>query len=172
MIGRKCKYKSISLLLAALLLLTSCGSETENAAQSQPEQAQPAVTEQDAGSEQGTEPEPEQEPKLEPEPELEPDQEPWPWSTYDSSDEPKEPSAVPAAKATRLRIHIVDNGSDAINITVPLAAASLLSGLSNMVAGYTEGINLDGLVELVKDAEPGMLIDIDDGLDSVHISLE
>ena len=101
-----------------------------------------------------------------------PDQEPWPWSTYYSSDEPKEPSAVPAAKATRLRIHIVDNGSDAINITVPLAAASLLSGLSNMVAGYTEGINLDGLVELVKDAEPGMLIDIDDGMDSVHISLE
>ena len=116
------------------------------------------------------EPEPEPEPELEPEPE--PDQEPWPWSTYYSSDEPKEPSAVPAAKAPRLRIHIVDNGSDAINITVPLAAASLLSGLSNMVAGYTEGINLDGLVELVKDAEPGMLIDIDDGLDSVHISLE
>ena len=57
MIGRKCKHKSISLILAALLLLTSCGSETENAAQSQPEQAQSAVTEPNAGSEQDAEPE-------------------------------------------------------------------------------------------------------------------
>ena len=50
MIGRKCKYKSISLILAALLLLTSCGSETENAAPPEPEQAQSAVTEPNAGT--------------------------------------------------------------------------------------------------------------------------
>ena len=31
MIGRKCKHKSISLLLAALLLLTSCGSASDKA---------------------------------------------------------------------------------------------------------------------------------------------
>lgn len=57
MIGRKCKYKCLSLLLAALLLLASCGSGTENAAQSGPEQAQSAVNEPNAGSEQGAEPE-------------------------------------------------------------------------------------------------------------------
>ncbi|MBR4206476.1 MAG: hypothetical protein IKQ92_13470 [Clostridia bacterium] len=61
MTGRKCKNlnKSISLLLALLLLFVSCGSKTENAAQSGPEPAQSAATEPNAGAEPAPESEPE-----------------------------------------------------------------------------------------------------------------
>ena len=54
MIGKKCRNKSISLLLAALLLLASCGSQTENAAPPEPEQEQseePEETEAEEPSE-------------------------------------------------------------------------------------------------------------------------
>ncbi|MBQ3859587.1 MAG: hypothetical protein II779_03595, partial [Clostridia bacterium] len=70
MIGRKCKEKTIFLLLAALLLLASCGSKTDNVAQSVPEPAQPAETGPSAGSEQGAEPEQEQIEKEPDEPEI------------------------------------------------------------------------------------------------------
>lgn len=112
--------------------------------------ARPAV-------EPAAEPEPESEP--EPEPELEPESE-------------SEPNLDSASYATNLHIHIVDKGREAINLRIPLAAAGALRGISGLVAGYTEGVDIMGLVDMVQSAAPGTLIDIDDGGDRVTISLE
>lgn len=103
------------------------------------------------------EPEPESEP--EPEPELEPESE-------------SEPNLDSVPYATNLRIHIVDKGREAINLRIPLTAAGALRGISGLVAGYTEGVDIMGLVDMVQSAAPGTLIDIDDGGDRVTISLE
>ncbi len=107
--------------------------------------------------EPAAEPEPESEP--EPEPELEPESE-------------SEPNLDSVPYATNLRIHIVDKGREAINLRIPLAAAGALRGISGLVAGYTEGVDIMGLVDMVQSAAPGTLIDIDDGGDRVTISLE
>jgi hypothetical protein len=47
-----------------------------------------------------------------------------------------------------------------------------LRGISGLVAGYTEGVDIMGLVDMVQSAAPGTLIDVDDGDDRVTISLE
>ncbi len=107
--------------------------------------------------EPAAEPEPESEP--EPEPELEPESE-------------SEPNLDSVPYATNLRIHIVDKGHEAINLRIPLAAAGALRGISGLVAGYTEDVDIMGLVDMVQSAAPGTLIDIDDGGDRVTISLE
>ena len=107
-------------------------------------------------------PQPEPEPEPEPEPLPEPEPEP----------EPEAYEPVPAGHATCLRIHIIEKGHDAINLRIPLAAASALSSFPGLIAGYTAGIDLDGLVSMVEGAAPGTLIDIDDGEDRVVITLE
>ena len=103
--------------------------------------------------------EPELESEPEPEPELEPESE-------------SEPNLDSVPYATNLRIHIVDKGHEAINLRIPLAAAGALRGISGLVAGYTEGVDIMGLVDMVQSAAPGTLIDIDDGGDRMTISLE
>ena len=111
------------------------------------------------------------EPAAEPEPESEPEPEPEPDPELEPESE-SEPNLDSVPYATNLRIHIVDKGREAINLRIPLAAAGALRGISGLVAGYTEGVDIMGLVDMVQSAAPGTLIDIDDGDDRVTISLE
>ena len=99
-----------------------------------------------------------------PEPEPEPEPEPLP--------EPETFEPVPAGRAVCLRIHIIEKGHDAINLRIPLAAASALSSFPGLIAGYTAGIDLGELASMVEGAAPGTLVDIDDGDDRVVITLE
>ena len=99
-----------------------------------------------------------------PEPEPEPEPEPLP--------EPETFEPVPAGRAICLHIHIIEKGHDAINLRIPLAAASALSSFPGLIAGYTAGIDLGELASMVEGAVPGTLVDIDDGDDRVVITLE
>ena len=106
------------------------------------------------------EPEPEVVAEAEPEPESEPEPEPEPEPTLD-------------APATRIRLHVVQHGRDAINISIPLTAARLVSNVASyMPDRLVEGVDLLGLAANAQGAGKGTLVDIDDGHDRVTITLE
>ena len=124
------------------------------------------------------EPEPEVVPEPEPEPELEPEPEPEPESKPEPEPEP-EPDPVfeedlgIEAPATRIRIHVIQHGRDAINITVPLGLARLVSNVASyMPDRLIEGVDLIGFAMNAEGAGKGTLVDIDDGSDRVIITLE
>lgn len=101
----------------------------------------------------------------EPEPELAPVPAP-------ASEPEPETGPVAAGKATHVRIHITEDGRDAVNIAVPLMAANTLASIAGIVPGIASNIDLKGLAGIAQDAEPGTLVDIDDDKDRITITLE
>ena len=109
-----------------------------------------------------TEPEPafEQEPVSEPEPELEPEAE-------------LDEQIGASETATRIRLHIVRGGRDAVNLSIPLAAARLVSNVASYIPDrIIDGVDLLGLALSAQNASKGTLVDVDDGNDRVIITLE
>ena len=103
-----------------------------------------------------------------PEPVVEPEPEP----KVVAEAEP-EPEPTLDAPATRIRLHVVQHGRDAINITIPLTAARLVSNVASyMPDRLIEGVYLLGLAANAQGAGKGTLVDIDDGHDHVIITLE
>ena len=116
------------------------------------------------------EPEPEPVPEPNPEPEPEPEPEPIP-----------EPDPIPDSKtsldtngpATHIHLHITQKGREAVNLSVPLGVARLLSNVASyMPARLIDGVDLIGLAKNAEGIGKGTLVDIDDGNDRVHITLE
>lgn len=111
-----------------------------------------------------TEPAPEPEPEPEAEPEPEPEPEPAP-----ELDEQIGASET----ATRIRLHIVRGGRDAVNLSIPLAAARLVSNVASYIPDrIIDGVDLLGLALSAQNASKGTLVDVDDGNDRVIITLE
>ncbi len=110
--------------------------------------------------------EPEPKPMPEPEPELEPELEPAP--------EPQpEPQFDTDGPAVRIRLHVIRNGHDAVNIAIPLAAARLVSNVASYIPErIIEGVDLIGFALSAQNAGKGTLVDVDDGTDRVIITLE
>lgn len=113
------------------------------------------------------EPEPEPEPDPEPAPQPEPEPEPQPEPT-------PEPEKLDInAPATCVRIHVIRSGKDAVNLTIPLVAARLISNVASyMPERLIDGIDLTSIVKSVQGAGRGTLVNVDDGNDHVIITLE
>lgn len=109
-----------------------------------------------------------------PKEDLTPKAEPMPEVAEEPEAEAEEPSGDDIdLPATRLRLHVIQGGRDAVNIAVPLAAARFLSN----IAGYMpdrliEGVDLASFVEGIRGAGKGTLVNADDGHDRVIITLE
>lgn len=107
-------------------------------------------------------PEPKPEPEAEPEPEPEPEPAPEPDEQIGASE-----------TATRIRLHIVRGGRDAVNLSIPLAAARLVSNVASYIPDrIIDGVDLLGLALSAQNASKGTLVDVDDGNDRVIITLE
>lgn len=113
------------------------------------------------------EPDPEPEPAPQPEPVPEPAPEPTPEPTL-------EPEKLDInAPATYVRIHVIRSGKDAVNLTIPLVAARLISNVASyMPERLIDGIDLASIVKSVQGAGRGTLVNVDDGSDRVVITLE
>lgn len=117
-----------------------------------------------------TEPMPEPVPESEPEPELEPQPEPEPEPAPEPQPEPQFDTDGPAV---RIRLHVIRNGHDAVNIAIPLAAARLVSNVASYIPErIIEGVDLIGFALSAQNAGKGTLVDVDDGTDRVIITLE
>ena len=113
-------------------------------------------------------PEPEPEPDPEPEPEPEPDPEPEP----EPEPEPVQVTDIDAP-ASRIRIHVMREGRDAVNLSIPLVAARLIANVTRYFPDrLTEGVDIPSLFQNAQSAGKGTLIDVDDGGDHVTITLE
>jgi len=117
---------------------------------------------------------PEFEPTSKPEPELSPEPEP-------TSEPEPEPGPVPNAAAaldidqpaTRIRIRVIRDEKDAVNLTIPLAAARLVANVASYFpARLVEGIDITSLSQSFQNAGKGTLIDVNDGPEHVLITLE
>ncbi len=116
------------------------------------------------------EPEPMTEPMPEPVPELEPQPEPEPEPAPEPQPEPQFDTDGPAV---RIRLHVIRNGHDAVNIAIPLAAARLVSNVASYIPErIIEGVDLIGFALSAQNAGKGTLVDVDDGTDRVIITLE
>ena len=129
---------------------------------------------------------PAMEPETTPEPEAAPEPEPAPEPEAvlepESTPEPEAapaPEAVPEKEldtdgpATHIRLRVIRAGRDAVNLTIPLAAARLVSN----VAAYfperlIEGVDIAGIFQSAQNAGKGTLVDVDDDNDHVIITLE
>lgn len=114
----------------------------------------------------------ESEHEFEPAPVVEPEPEPEP--TPEPESEPNAAAALDIDQpATRIRIRVIRDEKDAVNLTIPLAAARLVAN----VAGYfparlVEGIDITSLSQSFQNAGKGTLIDVCDGPEHVIITLE
>ena len=119
-----------------------------------------------------TEPEPVPESVPEPEsmPAPEPEPEPKPEST--STPEPQEELDLDGP-ASRIRLRVIRAGHDAVNLTIPLAAARLISNVTSYFPEQLiEGVDIAGIFQGAQNAGKGTLIDVDDNNDHVIITLE
>ena len=127
-----------------------------------------------------TAPAPAPEPTLEPEPEFtttsEPD--PEPESTLEPDPEPT-PQPEPEREtdidgpASHIRLRVIRAGRDAVNLTIPLAAARLVSNVASYFPErLIEGVDIAGLFQGAQNACKGTLVDVDDDHDHVIITLE
>ncbi|MDO5119044.1 MAG: helix-turn-helix transcriptional regulator [Coriobacteriales bacterium] len=102
------------------------------------------------------------EPEPQPEPEPEPAPEPQPEPQFDTD-----------GPAVRIRLHVIRNGHDAVNIAIPLAAARLVSNVASYIPErIIERVDLIGFALSAQNAGKGTLVDVDDGTDRVIITLE
>ena len=77
------------------------------------------------------------------------------------------------APASRIRIHVMREGRDAVNLSIPLVAARLIANVTRYFPDrLTEGVDIPSLFQNVQSAGKGTLIDVDDGGDHVTITLE
>ena len=116
------------------------------------------------------EPEPEQEPESAPEPEPVTEPEPEPEPAPEPEPEPEPDIDGPAS---RIRLHVTRDGREAVNFTIPLAAARLVANVTSYFPErLVEGVDIAGIFRSAQDAGKGTLIDIDDDKDHVTITLE
>ncbi|MBQ9316304.1 MAG: helix-turn-helix transcriptional regulator [Atopobiaceae bacterium] len=118
------------------------------------------------------EPAPAPEPEATPAPELEPE------VALESEPEPaSEPEPTPAldidGPASHLRLRVIRAGRDAVNLTIPLAAARLVTNVASYFPErLIEGVDIAGLFQGAQNAGKGTLVDVDDDHDHVIITLE
>ena len=107
-------------------------------------------------------PEPELESGLEPEPAPEPAPQPEPERATDSD-----------GPASHVRLRVIRAGRDAVNLTIPLAAARLVTNVASYFPErLIEGVDIAGLFQGAQNAGKGTLVDVDDDHDHVIITLE
>ncbi|MBR1830696.1 MAG: helix-turn-helix transcriptional regulator, partial [Atopobiaceae bacterium] len=113
------------------------------------------------------EPAPAPEPEATPAPELEPE------VALESEPEPaSEPEPTPAldidGPASHLRLRVIRAGRDAVNLTIPLAAARLVTNVASYFPErLIEGVDIAGLFQGAQNAGKGTLVDVDDDHDHV-----
>ena len=118
------------------------------------------------------EPAPAPEPEATPAPELEPE------VALESEPEPaSEPEPTPAldidGPASHVRLRVIRAGRDAVNLTIPLAAARLVTNVASYFPErLIEGVDIAGLFQGAQNAGKGTLVDVDDDHDHVIITLE
>lgn len=104
--------------------------------------------------------EPELESGLEPEPEPAPQPEPERVTDIDGP-------------ASHVRLRVIRAGRDAVNLTIPLAAARLVTNVASYFPErLIEGVDIAGLFQGAQNAGKGTLVDVDDDHDHVIITLE
>ena len=107
-------------------------------------------------------PEPELESGLEPEPAPEPAPQPEPERATDID-----------GPASHVRLRVIRAGRDAVNLTIPLAAARLVTNVASYFPErLIEGVDIAGLFQGAQNAGKGTLVDVDDDHDHVIITLE
>ena len=121
-----------------------------------------------------TEPEPAPEPVPEPEPAPEPEPEPMPEPEPESTSTPEPQEELDLdGPASRIRLRVIRAGHDAVNLTIPLAAARLISNVTSYFPEQLiEGVDIAGIFQGAQNAGKGTLIDVDDNNDHVIITLE
>ena len=108
--------------------------------------------------------EPAQEPELESG--LEPEPEPAP------QPEPERATDIDGP-ASHVRLRVIRAGRDAVNLTIPLAAARLVTNVASYFPErLIEGVDIAGLFQGAQNAGKGTLVDVDDDHDHVIITLE
>ena len=119
---------------------------------------------------------PEQGPTTEQEEQAQPEVEPEP-----STEPAPESEVMPGAKAADdidqpaafLRLRVFRDGRDAVNLTIPLAAARLVANVASYFPErLIDGVDIASLAMSAKNAGKGTLVDVDDGADRVIITLE
>ncbi len=107
-------------------------------------------------------PEPELESGLEPEPAPEPAPQPELERATDID-----------GPASHVRLRVIRAGRDAVNLTIPLAAARLVTNVASYFPErLIEGVDIAGLFQGAQNAGKGTLVDVDDDHDHVIITLE
>ena len=101
-----------------------------------------------------------------PEPEVEPAQMP-------QAEPENDPQPTLNETASRIRLHVIRKGREAVNLALPLAAARIAANVLSYVPDrIIEGVDLASLAKSAEHAGTGTLIDVDDGADHVTITLE
>lgn len=101
-----------------------------------------------------------------PEPEVEPAQMP-------QVEPENDPQPTLNETASRIRLHVIRKGREAVNLALPLAAARIAANVLSYVPDrIIEGVDLASLAKSAEHAGTGTLIDVDDGADHVTITLE
>ena len=101
-----------------------------------------------------------------PEPEVEPAQMP-------QVEPENDPQATLNETVSRIRLHVIRKGREAVNLALPLAAARIAANVLSYVPDrIIEGVDLASLAKSAEHAGTGTLIDVDDGADHVTITLE
>ena len=121
----------------------------------------------------------------EPVPSAAPDAEPIPMVAQPASEPEVGPAQMPQAEpendpqptlnetASRIRLHVIRKGREAVNLALPLAAARIAANVLSYVPDrLIEGVDLASLAKSAEHAGTGTLIDVDDGADHVTITLE
>lgn len=114
-----------------------------------------------------------------------PDAEPIPMAAESAPEPEVEPAQMPQVEpendpqptlnetASRIRLHVIRKGRDAVNLALPLAAARIAANVLSYVPDrIIEGVDLASLAKSAEHAGTGTLIDVDDGADHVTITLE
>ena len=110
--------------------------------------------------------EPAPEPELESELEPEPAPEPAPQPELERATDIDGP-------ASHVRLRVIRAGRDAVNLTIPLAAARLVTNVASYFPErLIEGVDIAGLFQGAQNAGKGTLVDVDDDHDHVIITLE
>ena len=101
-----------------------------------------------------------------PEPEVEPAQ-------MHQVEPENDPQPTLNETASRIRLHVIRKGREAVNLALPLAAARIAANVLSYVPDrIIEGVDLASLAKSAEHAGTGTLIDVDDGADHVTITLE
>lgn len=114
-----------------------------------------------------------------------PDAEPIPMAAESAPEPEVEPAQMPQVEpendpqptlnetASRIRLHVIRKGREAVNLALPLAAARIAANVLSYVPDrIIEGVDLASLAKSAEHAGTGTLIDVDDGADHVTITLE